>query len=147
MPAIRQASRLSSKISSVSRPNQRIAPESETALYYAATLHFMEARPAEAIAAGERLRARNARHARCLNLLGAAYATLGRGDDARRAFEASIAVDPRDPGTYVNLGTFELQAGRAADAENRFAEALTIDPSSNAAQQGLAQAMSALRRQ
>ena len=124
---------------------QRLAPDSEPALYYAATLYFMTGRPTEAITAAERLRARNGRHARSLNLLGAAYATVGRGDDARKAFQASIAADPRDPGTYVNLGTFELQAGRAAEAESYFAEALTIDPTSAAAQDGLAQAAAALR--
>ena len=126
---------------------QRVAPDAEPTLYYAATLHFMHDRPAEAIAIGERLRARNGRHARCLNLLGAAYATLGRSDEARRAFEASIAADPRDPVAYANLGTFELQAGRTERAANYFAEALTLDPTSSPAEQGLAQAMAALRRQ
>jgi spermidine synthase len=126
---------------------QRVAPDSEPALYYAASLHFMRNRFDEAIAVAERLRARNSRHARCLNLLGAAYATVGRGDDARRAFAASIAADPRDPGAYVNLGTFDLQAGRAAEAADVFAEALTLDPSSTSAQDGLSQAMDALRRQ
>jgi spermidine synthase len=124
---------------------QRLAPESEPALYYGATLRFMEDRPAEAIAVAERLRQLNPRHARGLNLLGAAYASVGRRDAARQAFEASIAADPREPGTYVNLGTFELQAGRPVRAESYFAEALTIDASLQAAQQGLEQAMAALR--
>ena len=126
---------------------QRVAPDSEATLYYSATLHFMGERPSEAIAAAERLRARNDRHARCLNLLGAAYATVGRPEDARRAFEASIAADPRDPVAYANLGTFELQSGRAEQAADAFAEALTLDPSSGPAGQGLAQAMATLRRQ
>jgi spermidine synthase len=126
---------------------QVVAPESEPALYYAASLHYLENRPNEAIAAGERLRARNGRHARCLNLLGAAYATVGRSEDARKAFEASIAADPRDPGAYVNLGTFEMQRGQPERAADYFAEALTLDPSSSTAQDGLAQTMSALRRQ
>lgn len=122
---------------------ERAAPGSEPALYYAASLHFLADRPADAVAAGEQLRARNARHARGLNLLGAAYATLGRRDEAQRAFEASIAADPREPAAYANLGTFELQAGRPARAAEYFAEALTLDPSSAAAQQGLAQAIAA----
>jgi spermidine synthase len=134
-------------LTAVVRDLERVAPDSEQALYYAATLHFMANRPSEAIAAAERLRARNGRHAPSLNLLGAAYATLGRADAARRAFEASIDADPRDPGAYVNLGTFELQAGRAREAENYFAEALTLDPSSAAAQHGLAETTAALRRQ
>jgi spermidine synthase len=126
---------------------ERVAPNSEQALYYAATLHLMANRPSEAIAAAEQLRSRNSRHARCLNLLGAAYATVGRADDARGAFAASIDADPRDPSAYVNLGTFELRAGQAREAESYFAEALTIDPSSVSAQQGLAEAAAALRRQ
>ena len=134
-------------LTAVVRDLERVAPDSEQALYYAATLHFMANRTSEAIAAAERLRARNGRHARSLNLLGAAYATLGRADAARRAFEASIDADPRDPAAYVNLGTFELQTGRAREAESFFAEALTLDPSSAAAQHGLAEATAALRRQ
>jgi spermidine synthase len=134
-------------LTAVVRDLERVAPDSEEALYYGATVRFMANRPAEAIAVAERLRARNRRHARCLNLLGAAYATLGRADAARQAFEESIHADPRDPGAYVNLGTFELQAGRANEAENYFAEALTLDPSSEPAQHGLAQAGAALRRQ
>ena len=134
-------------LSAVVRDLGRVAPGSEQALYYEATLHFMSDRPSEAVAAAERLRARNGRHARCLNLLGAAYAMLGRGDAAREAFAASIEADPRDPGAYVNLGTFELQAGRPSEAEDYFAEALTLDPASAPAQQGLAHATAALRGQ
>lgn len=134
-------------LGAVVRDLERVAPDSEQALYYAATRHFMANQLPEAIATAERLRARNGRHARCLNLLGAAYATLGRSDAARQAFAASIDADPRDPGAYVNLGTFELQAGRAIEAEKYFAEALTLDPTSAPAQHGLTQAEAALRRQ
>ena len=124
----------------------RLAPDSEPALYYTATLHFMVGRPGEAVAAAETLRARNGRHARCLNLLGAAYASLGRREDARRAFQSSLQADPRDPTAYANLGTFELEAGRAGAAADFFAEALTLDPSSEPARQGLTQALSASGR-
>jgi Flp pilus assembly protein TadD len=130
----------------VVRDLERVAPDSEAALYYAASLNFMSDRPADAVAVAERLRARNGRHARCLNLLGAAYATLGRATDARRAFEASIAADPRDPTAYANLGTFELRAGRADAATDYFAQALTLDPGSTTAQQGLTEAIAASGR-
>ena len=125
---------------------QRIAPDSESTLYYDASLQFMAGRPEDAIRIAERLRARNAAHARALNLLGAAYATVGRRDEARRAFEASMTADPRDPTAYSNLGAFELEAGRPQEAAEYFAEALTLDPSSTAAQEGLARALSALSR-
>jgi spermidine synthase len=124
---------------------QRVAPDSDSALYYGASLQFMAGRPEEAIRIAERLRARNGAHARALNLLGAAYATVGRRDDARRAFEASVAADPRDPTAYANLGAFELDAGRAEAAGEYFAEALTLDPASPSAQDGLARAIAALQ--
>jgi spermidine synthase len=125
---------------------QRVAPDSEPALYYAASARFMSNRPADAVAIAERLRDKNGRHARGLNLLGAAYAALGRSADAREAFEASVIADPHDATAYANLGTFELQAGDARAASDYFAQALTLDPNSTAAQQGLADALSALGR-
>jgi spermidine synthase len=123
---------------------QRVAPDSDSTLYYDASLQFMAGRPHDAIRIAERLRARNGAHARALNLLGAAYATVGRADDARRAFDASVAADPRDPTAYSNLGAFELEAGRPREAADYFAEALTLDPSSTAAQEGLTRALAAL---
>jgi spermidine synthase len=122
---------------------QRAAPDSDSTLYYSASLQFMTGHPEEAIQMAERLRARNRAHARALNLLGAAYATLDRRDEARRAFEASIAADPRDPTAYSNLGALELEAGRSEAAAELFAEALTLDPSSAAAQEGLSRAVAA----
>ncbi len=62
---------------------------------------------------------------------------MGNTDAARTAFEASLKADPRDPGTYTNLATLELQAGNRAQARKYFTEALTIDPSSQAARDGL----------
>jgi Flp pilus assembly protein TadD len=123
---------------------RRAAPERESALYYDASLQFMAGRPHDAIRIGEQLRARHGAHARALNLLGAAYATVGKRDDARRAFEASRAADPRDPTAYTNLGAFELESGTPEAAADYFAEALTLDSTSTAAQDGLARALAAL---
>ena len=50
---------------------------------------------------------------------------------------ASVAADPRDPTTYANLGTFELEQGNPQAAADWFTEALTVDPSSESARQGL----------
>jgi Flp pilus assembly protein TadD len=82
-------------------------------------------------------------HARAHGLLGAACATLGEPECARAAFEASIRANPRDPATYVNFGTFQLQTGNAQAATESFAEALAIDPTSATARNGLAQARAA----
>ena len=77
-------------------------------------------------------------NAKAQNLLGACLASMGQGDAARTAFEASLKADPREPGTYTNLATLELQAGNRVRALQYFAEALTVDPMSQSARDGLA---------
>ena len=125
---------------------QQHAPASDAALYYTAVLHTLNDRPSEAVLMAERLRAQNPQHSKGLNLLGTAYGRLGRVEDARRAFEAAILADPRDPTPYLNLGDLELGAGRADRAAQILAEALTLDPHSSVVRQGLDMALRALRR-
>ena len=85
----------------------------------------------------ERVIERNPAHAKAHNIAGACLATLGQRDQARAAFEASLAADPREAGTYTNLAMLELESGNPARAAEYFAEALTIDPDSEAARDGL----------
>jgi spermidine synthase len=115
-----------------------LAPASEGAHYYSAALLFMENRVDLALNEARQVLAINPRHAKAHNLTGACLASLGQRDQARTAFRASLEADPRDPTTYTNLATLELQAGNAAAATRYFAEALTIDPGSGPARQGLA---------
>jgi spermidine synthase len=119
----------------------RDAPDREDTVYYTAALAFLSGQPAAAVDPASRLVSRNPRHARAQNLLGACYASLGRTDEARQAFRASIRADPRDPAAYANIGMYELQAGNPASAAEYFAEALAIDPQSQAAREGLAEAL------
>ena len=77
-------------------------------------------------------------HAKAHNLIGACLANMGRRDEARTAFETSIKADPREPGTYTNLANLELQSGNRNLAIRYFAEALTVDPTSQSARDGLA---------
>ena len=114
--------------------------------YYHATALFMQGRTADAVEELQRLVARNPRHARAQNLLGAACATNGQRECARAAFEASLEANPRDLLTYVNLGLFCLESGDAGAAVGYFSEALTIDPTSAAARDGLVQARAAVRK-
>jgi superkiller protein 3 len=90
---------------------------------------------------GEQVVAVEPSNARAYNLLGAAYASLREPDRARRAFQASVRANPRDPSTYVNLGVFELQSANPAAAAEHFAEALTLDPGSSLALSGLSDAV------
>jgi Flp pilus assembly protein TadD len=119
-------------------------PERPDPRYYRATALFLRGKTEDAVAEVERVTASHPTHARAQNLLGAACATLGRRDCARAAFEASIRANPRDPSAYVNLGVFALQTSNPRDAANHFAEALSIDPASEAARDGLSQARSQL---
>jgi len=115
-----------------------VAPASEAAHYYSAALLFMENRIDLALTEARSVLALNATHARAHNLVGACLASVGQRDQARTAFLASLAADPRDPATYTNLATLELEAGNSARAAKYFAEALTLDPTNEAARRGFA---------
>jgi spermidine synthase len=119
-------------------------PDRPDPKYYRASALFLSGRAEDAQSAVRQVTDSHPDHARAQNLLGAACATLGRGDCARAAFQASLRANPRDPSTYVNLGQFLLQSGNAQDAAGYFAEALTIDPASSAARNGLTQARTTL---
>ena len=113
------------------------APASEAAHYYSAALLFLEGRTDLALNEARRVVELNPSHAKAHNLAGACLASQGQRDAARAAFEASIAADPRDPGTYTNLATLEQQSSNVDLAAKYFVEALMIDPASDAARRGL----------
>jgi spermidine synthase len=113
------------------------APASDAAHYYSAALLFIEGRTELALREARAVIAKNPGHAKAQNLAGACLANLGQRDQARAAFEASIAADPKEPATYTNLAMLELEAGNPERAEQYFAEALTIDPTSEVAREGL----------
>jgi spermidine synthase len=111
--------------------------------FYHATALFLKGHAGEAADEALRLVTANPGHARAQSLLGAACATAARHDCARSAFEAALQANPRDPSTYVNAGVFLLQSGDPTGAADYFAEALTLDPASTAAREGLAQSRAA----
>jgi tetratricopeptide (TPR) repeat protein len=121
---------------------RQLAPANEVTRYYSAALLFMQGRSDLAVPDLELVVRENPKHARAQNLLGAALASLGERGRARRAFEASLRADPLDPGTYTNLGTLEMEEGNRLAAGQRYAEALALDPTSEGARRGLAQATS-----
>ena len=71
-------------------------------------------------------------NAKAHNLIGACLASMGQTDAARTAFETSIKADPREPGTYANLATLELQAAN----RDRAREVLHRSPDDRSAQSG-----------
>ncbi|MGE3492741.1 MAG: fused MFS/spermidine synthase [Vicinamibacterales bacterium] len=114
------------------------APRNSWAHYYAGSLFFMQNRLDQAVQAARNSVTLDATNAKAHNLLGACLASMGQADAARTAFEASLKADPREPGTYTNLAMLELQAGNRARALHYYAEALTVDPMSQTAREGLA---------
>ena len=89
------------------------APKSTWAHYYASSLFFQQGRLEMALQAARNAVSFDPANAKAHNLIGASLASMGNTDAARTAFEASLKADPRDPGTYTNLATLEMQAGTA----------------------------------
>jgi spermidine synthase len=121
-------------------------PDLPAASYYRASLAFLDGRPDEALRLASDALRRNPREERLQNLAGAAAASLGRRDEARAAFTRAVELDPSDPTAHLNLGLLELEAANPRAAVNHFAEALILDPRSDRAREGLADALTRLGR-
>jgi spermidine synthase len=130
----------SEQLQSVVGRLREVAPASEVTRYYAASLAFMQNKPSLTVSELEPVVRENPNHALAQNLMGAALASLGDRERARQAFDASLRADPLGAGTYTNLATLELESGNLDAAAQRYAEALTLDPSSETARRGLARA-------
>ncbi len=128
------------RLATVAQALARRFPNDPDARYYLASALFLEGKTGDALAEARRIVAAHPDHARAQNLVGAGCATTGQADCARSAFTASIQANPKDPGTYVNLGLLELQIGNRQDAVAAFSEALAIDPTAASARDGLAKA-------
>ena len=115
-------------------------PDRPGSSYAAAVLALLEGRPADAERLATAALARRPHEARFYTISGTAAASLGQKDAARRAFDAALQRNARDPVVYVNLGLLELESGNTETAARRFAEALLLDPESSAAREGLRRA-------
>ena len=144
VPALEQLASVLSDVGDAARLEPVVArlvaeaPRSTWAHYYAGSLFFMQHRLDLAVQAARNAVSLDPVNAKAQNLLGASLASMGQSDAARTAFLASLKADPRDSGTYINLATLELQAGNRERARRYFAEALTVDPMSQSAREGLA---------
>ena len=80
--------------------------------------------------------------------LGLAYEGLGREEEAEAAYRTAIAWQSdaihKDPGPYVDLGAFLVNAGKAGEAVPVLQEAVRIDPLLIAAHRELGKAYSHL---
>ena len=114
-----------------------VDPPSHLALYYRAVGLFMEGRTAEAVALTSGDVSRRPTEAKAWNLHGAVLASLGRHDEARKAFETALNLAPADAAAYTSLGFLDLELQRPADARHWFATAVALNPTSTIARDGL----------
>ena len=133
------------RLSAVVSGLRSVAPAGEPAIYFSAVLELMAGRPHDVLRIVGDLRDRGMMRARDLTVEATAYAALGRTDDARRAFAAAIAADPRNISGYENLATFEAQSGDDRAAVALFAEALILDRTSSVARAGITAALRRVR--
>ena len=82
-----------------------------------------------AVGALERARQQGNENPELLNDLAVTYAGLGRSADARRLFDALLSRAPRSATTWFNLGLFELNGRRPAEAAAAFRRAVDVEPS------------------
>jgi Flp pilus assembly protein TadD len=125
---------------------RRIDPAAERTSYYTAAVAFMRGDLSRAKAAVEAAIAVDSSRADAHNLLGAIEASSGRIDTARAEFHRALELNARDSSTYVNLAVLEMNRGDPEAATDWFAEALSLDPGSRAAREGLARARAATGR-
>jgi Flp pilus assembly protein TadD len=116
----------------------RLFPGRVAIRYFDGAVNFMRGRLPVAIDLLKQVTAAEPARGDAQNLLGAIYASSGRPAEARTAFEAAIRLNSRDSSAYTNLGLLELSGGNRERASELFAEALSLDPASAAARQGLA---------
>jgi spermidine synthase len=113
-------------------------PERDDTQYYHAVSLWLRGRASEASEKARQVLRANPGYVKAHTLVGVACAAEGRLECARVAFETAINLNPRDPSSYVNLGSVSLDSGNPTAAASYFAEALVIDPRSTAARDGLA---------
>lgn len=114
------------------------APDAPATMYYAAVSALLKDRPADTVRIATELSGRHPSYAPTYDLLGAAHTKLDQVDEARQAFERSLAFDAHDSTAYTNLGLLALASGDRRQARRYFAEALWLAPASSTAREGLA---------
>jgi len=72
------------------------------------------------------------------NALGYGYRSLGRYDDAERAFKRYIALLPNEPNPYDSYAELLLKRGRHAESIEMYRKALAVDSQFISAYQGIA---------
>ena len=74
-----------------------------------------------------------------LNALANAYARVSRFEDALKALELALKLDPESPTTHLNLGVCYQALGQSSRARAAYQEALRLQPDLERARRYLSQ--------
>ena len=119
---------------------RKVAPSHAATEFFSAVAAFLHGNAAEAVSHANKAIDLDPNYTATYDLIGAALTKLAQVPLARQAFEKSLSFNAHDSTAYENLGILALNAGYRDVAVNYFAEALWLDPGSQVARQGLAQA-------
>ena len=102
--------------------------------------------PAAAVAPLQKAVELLATESRPRTLLGLAYEKSGNFDEATKAYDGALALDPKDMETSLHLGQMYLRQNRASDAEGKFRQVLANEPDSKPALLGLSQSLESQKK-
>ena len=119
---------------------RKVAPSHAATEFFSAVAAFLHGNAAEAVSHANKAIDLDPNYTATYDLIGAALTKLAQVPLARQAFDKSLSFNAHDSTAYENLGILALNAGYRDVAVNYFAEALWLDPGSQVARQGLAQA-------
>jgi tetratricopeptide (TPR) repeat protein len=106
-----------------------------------AQLYLAQSAWAEAVAASEKALALEPNRLVAQVYRGQALTQLGRLEEAARSFEGAIRAGPQRLAPYLHLADLHWRQGKFSRAVEYYRRALNINPSSPAAQAGLARAL------
>ncbi len=108
--------------------------------------HFQQGRLSEAVEHYEQLCRQCPRDPHMWHMLGVVYGTLDDPENAARCARQTTMLAPSVVAGYRNLGHFQLQLGRAAEAETSFRKAVSLSGGEARDLSNLGAALSALYR-
>jgi Flp pilus assembly protein TadD len=118
----------------------RAHPGDPEALAFLAWVSLAKGDLDAAVAAAERVLASSPREARALEVGAIARAQKHDREGARQLFGRLVEMEPDAWGHWNNFGIFELQEGEPRAAARLFEAALDLNPASEPAARGLAEA-------
>ena len=116
-----------------------LLPQDADAQLQATNLLILAGRYADAEDRARKLLAHDPRDVRATVALGNALAGLRDLNGAVQQLEEAVRLDPARAGSYTNLATLQLSAGRLKEAEGAYREAVAKAPDSTQSRMALAQ--------